>query len=140
MPNAKKGDRLRRMKRISWPPTSSAIGLLFAIAAPVLLGACANEPFRTQAPKALSEAVFPADGSPPDPVLVPQGFQARIISLCYSRMINELSEVESLAAKSCEAEGERLEYRGDDRFLNTCPVFQPLRANYLCFQPLTAPG
>jgi len=125
-------------------PCHSRLGrqLLLSLLLPLVFGltACANEPVPTVAPKSLLRGLRVTDGQVADPTLTPPGFRARTIAFCHSTALNEPAEIEVAAAANCSAPGERLEFFGQDRFLNPCPLFQPLRSSYLCFTPLVRPS
>ena len=92
---------------------------------------CTTDPATTSGPKVLTvpiaEAQQAAQVHRQPPPEVP-----RVISICYSNLINTVEQVESLAAESCSGPDTRLEFWGEDSLLTSCPLLQPVRATFLC--------
>ncbi len=58
-----------------------------------------------------------------------------VLSYCYSNLINTPEQLEVEATEACERMGGRLEFYGEDTVLAPCPLFQPVRATFLCYPP-----
>ncbi len=90
------------------------------------LAGCSARPFVVAAPKALApqlsaEKAAAVDAGQPAP---------RLLSLCYSRLLNTAEEVLAEARYEC-ARGE-VTYLGSDLLWTPCGLLQPVRASFLC--------
>ncbi len=90
------------------------------------VAACSARPFVVGAPKALAPQLS-AERAAAEKVGHPA---PRLLSLCYSRMLNTAEEVLAEARYEC-AEGE-VTYLDSDLLWTPCGLFQPVRASFLC--------
>lgn len=92
-----------------------------ALAAALLLAACSTFPFPGKPAKELTREL----GQLPEE----ERTRVTVISICYSDLLNDPEEVLEEAQVAC---GGEVEYRGSDQIWNSCTLFQPARANYIC--------
>ncbi len=90
------------------------------------LAACSARPFPVSAPDSLTRALEPereaaAEAERPAP---------RIVSICYSDLLNSPEEVLEEARYECR-DGE-VAFHDADSFWTPCSLLQPVRANFLC--------
>lgn len=95
------------------------------------LSACTTNPAPTRGPKSVTDPLSRewqrarvAGQTPP--------VQPRVLSYCYSNLINTPEQIIVEATEDCDMIDGRLEYLGEDSLLTPCPLFQPVRATYLC--------
>jgi hypothetical protein len=121
------------MTRLSGP-----VRLLLAALLLAGLAACA-QPFEVPPSREARRAVPPA---PPLPApLGPFDYdpRPRAIALCYGNLLNNPEEVMAAAQELCPNEG-RLQRVDEDLFWNTCALFQPVRASFVCTPGPPAPS
>ena len=97
------------------------------------LGACTTTPAPIRPPKqvtdSLAEQVEAARKRYPEREFQPP----RVIALCYSSQLNTMRQVRRDANLRCEGEDKRLVLYGEDVVLTPCPLFQPIRITFLCY-------
>ncbi|SMF60631.1 hypothetical protein SAMN06265365_12154 [Tistlia consotensis] len=109
--------------------TVPALGVL-ALAA--LLAGCTTDPTPTQGPKALVQPIQRATqralvaGVTPAP-------QPIVVSFCYSSLVNTRKQLREDAQARCYLGKGQLQFVGEDSILAPCPLFQPVRATWLCY-------
>jgi len=106
--------------------------IVVACALAAALAACSARPFPVSAPKSLTRALEPereaaAEAGRPVP---------RIVSICYSNLLNTPEEVLDEARYECPT-GE-VAFHDADLFWTPCGLLQPVRASFLC-TPRTPP-
>ena len=114
------------------PERSSAWRILLACGFAAGLAACSARPFPVAAPESLTRALEPereAAAAAERPV-------PRIVSICYSNVLNTPEEVLEEARYECR-DGE-VSYRDKDLFWTPCGLLQPVRASFLCTPRPTA--
>lgn len=90
----------------------------------VLLAACSPEPIKTAPPKTIGEE--------PKPLIVGSG-EPYALSYCYSSQLNWSDQVLETAREACPKG--KLHFQGEDVLWTRCPLFQPVRATFLCYPP-----
>ena len=96
--------------------------IAFAVLTAVV--ACSPEPIKTTPPLTVNDQPKPSVPGTRDPV---------ILSYCYSSQLNWSNEVLSAAREACP--NGRLHFQGEDVLWTRCPLFQPVRATFLCYLP-----
>ena len=108
------------------PDRSSACRIVIACFLVAALSACSGSPFPVAAPKSLTRdleaewAAAQAANKPPP----------RIVSICYSNLLNSSEEVLDEARYEC-GNGE-VTYKDTDRLWTPCGLLQPMRASFIC--------
>lgn len=93
-----------------------------------LLAACSPDPIKTAPPLAIDDQPKPA---------VPGGGKPVVLSYCYSSQLNWSDQVLATAREACPRG--RLHFQGEDVLWTKCPLFQPVRATFLCYPPEKQP-
>ncbi len=104
----------------------NASRIVVACALAAALAACSARPYKVSAPKSLTRDLErqwadTADRSGPRP---------RILSICYSSLLNTPEEVLEEARYECR-DGE-VTFHDADSIWTRCGLFQPVRASFLC--------
>ena len=92
-----------------------------ALAAALLLGACAIFPFPGKTSNEQSQEAGQLSEVEQEKVTV--------ISICYSNLLNTPEEVLEEAQVAC---GGEVTYRDSDLMWSSCTLLQPASANYIC--------
>ncbi len=108
------------------PERSSACRIVLACGLVAGLAACSPRPYPVAGPGSLTRALEPeqaaaAEAERPVP---------RIVSICYSSLLNTPEEVLEEARYECQ-DGE-VRFHDKDSFWTPCGLLQPVRASFLC--------
>ncbi len=96
--------------------------VVVACALAAALAACSARPYQVSAPKSLARARAAAvEAGRPAP---------RIVSICYSNLLNTPEEVLEEARYKCQ-DGE-VTFHDADSIWTRCGLLQPVRASFLC--------
>lgn len=93
-----------------------------------LAAACSPDPIETTPPLTIAEEVKPSVAGSGEPY---------VLSYCYSSQLNWSDQVLETAREACPRG--RLHFHGEDVLWTRCPLFQPVRATFLCYPPEKQP-
>lgn len=96
----------------------------------VVLGACSQQPYPVTPAKAVQRALdreLARPASEREPGLGPG---SRVVSICYSNLINSPQEV--LAEAQYQCQDGRVTLREHDVVWTPCSLLQPVRATFVC--------
>ncbi len=108
------------------PERSSACRIVLACGLAAGLAACRARPYPVAGPGSLTRVLEPereaaAEAERPVP---------RIVSICYSSLLNTPEEVLEEARYECQ--GGEVRFQDKDSFWTRCGLLQPVRASFLC--------
>ena len=96
--------------------------IVVACALAAALAACSARPYQVSAPKSLARARAAAvEAGRPAP---------RIVSICYSNLLNTPEEVLEEARLACP--NDEVTFHDADSIWTRCGLLQPVRASFLC--------
>jgi hypothetical protein len=106
---------------------------LLAVVVLLALVGCSPQPGMIEVPEEVTAALAVAKAeaeSRDSEAQVP-----RAIALCYGSQVNTPEDVFGYAEFRCERYGEAALHYGEDEAYYRCPLLQPVRATFLCYDP-----
>lgn len=106
--------------------------VILCLSLALLAAGCSARPFKIAASDS-AKAALPAEA---DAAMVLGPFdydpRPRAVAVCYGAFYNRPKEVLAEAQMLCPNQG-HIERVAEDIFWNGCPLFQPMRASYICY-------